>query len=364
VPGWVTAGAFMVVMGFVLNRINTSGIATVSATGSSYVPSWMEVSVTLGIVSSAVLVFLFFVERLRVYGEPRATGEPDLPVPDPVTQVRLSGPWSGDGRRYSLAFVIGAALAFAFLPPSALEGARPAQTPTRQARITEALKAPGPHGFAALTLTSANPDGDRAEIQEVEALLIDGNRDGRYVLFDHRAHEGRLGEEESCRQCHHANAPLARASPCAGCHTDMYEPSDTFDHTAHVDWTGGNGGCSQCHQDSAAPRTRQTATNCLSCHQRMLVVDSRVEVAPERFTGVAPGYMDAMHGLCVDCHQEPQPERAELQPHLGRCAACHGSVEEEHLQMLAPQPHIVTSQQTVGTASQSRVERWPSTSRP
>lgn len=59
--------AVMVVFGFVLNRINVSGIATVRATGSDYFPSLMEIAISMWVVSGAVLVFLFFVENFRVW---------------------------------------------------------------------------------------------------------------------------------------------------------------------------------------------------------------------------------------------------------------------------------------------------------
>ncbi|MFC1561765.1 NrfD/PsrC family molybdoenzyme membrane anchor subunit [candidate division KSB1 bacterium] len=63
----LSACALMVVFGFVLNRISASGIATIRATGSDYIPSLMEIAISLWVVSSAILVFLFFVENFRFY---------------------------------------------------------------------------------------------------------------------------------------------------------------------------------------------------------------------------------------------------------------------------------------------------------
>ena len=74
-------------------------------------------------------------------------------------------------------------------------------------------------------------------------LLIDGNRDGNLVLFDHDGHTAHLGEARSCVLCHHQNLPFDRNTSCFQCHRDMYETSDTFDHGSHVEQLGGNAGC-------------------------------------------------------------------------------------------------------------------------
>jgi hypothetical protein len=38
-------------------------------------------------------------------------------------------------------------------------------------------------------------------------------------------------------------------------------------------------------------------------------------------TGFAPGYMDAMHGLCINCHKEEAQKQNK--PHYDRCDICH-----------------------------------------
>ena len=58
----------MVVFGMVFNRINVGGLTMLGATGDSYFPSWMEITVTLGVISVAALVFLFVIEHFHVLG--------------------------------------------------------------------------------------------------------------------------------------------------------------------------------------------------------------------------------------------------------------------------------------------------------
>jgi hypothetical protein len=60
---------------------------------------------------------------------------------------------------------------------------------------------------------------------------------------------------------------------------------------------------------------------------------SRIEPEdPDRFLPAA-GYMDAMHGLCIECHKERAEELGR--PRHGDCATCHRTTVEDDRQMLA-----------------------------
>jgi formate dehydrogenase iron-sulfur subunit len=43
--------------GVVLNRFNVSLLALAHASGASYVPHWMEIAITVGIVSAGVIAY-------------------------------------------------------------------------------------------------------------------------------------------------------------------------------------------------------------------------------------------------------------------------------------------------------------------
>jgi hypothetical protein len=189
------------------------------------------------------------------------------------------------------------------------------------------------------------------------ALLIDGDRAGLSVVFDHLAHRERLGGEESCVRCHHRNAPLDRGTPCSTCHVDMYSCTDTFDHDTHVSALEGNASCIRCHEPGRGAVTRSASTACTECHAKDMhhsfgpEADSRPEYAgrtdpgcvtchatlrahrfdamPDRgaVDGIAPGYRHAMHRLCIDCHAATEAERGVDEPRLSRCAACHPRME-------------------------------------
>jgi hypothetical protein len=179
------------------------------------------------------------------------------------------------------------------------------------------------------------------EATRVELMVIDGNRDGRLVLFPHDEHVAKLGEKlgekRSCEACHHQNLPFGRNSACGGCHRDMYLESDTFAHTSHVSQLGGNAGCVRCHDDPGRIKSREATTGCLDCHTDMVAAESRIQAPDEGMTGYATGYMDAMHGLCIKCHEEQvETEPATYGAEFATCTSCHRDADGSRLRELAP----------------------------
>ncbi|HMK50264.1 MAG TPA: hypothetical protein VK435_09440, partial [Thermodesulfovibrionales bacterium] len=58
--------AFLAVIGIVLNRINTSVIAFNWNAPERYYPHWMEVTITIGIITMEVLAFRWIVNRMAI----------------------------------------------------------------------------------------------------------------------------------------------------------------------------------------------------------------------------------------------------------------------------------------------------------
>ncbi|MFC1731621.1 cytochrome c3 family protein, partial [candidate division KSB1 bacterium] len=171
---------------------------------------------------------------------------------------------------------------------------------------------------------------ERARIADF--LLIDGNRSDDVVLFDHEMHKQKNGVEESCKICHHMRKPLDQYTPCADCHSDMQRVTDIFDHILHRNKLGGNGSCVKCHTDPLLPKLRQYTTACESCHGELRLETSFVNTSGSAVQNFAVGYKDAMHGLCITCHEE---KKAEVErPRLDECATCHRSLPEEVMHMV------------------------------
>ena len=321
--GW---GALLVVSGFVLHRADVGGISHMAVTGEVYVPALTELVTSLGIVAGLALVFLFFVEKLKVWEEPPEA--PDLYAPaafDAVGQQFIRGPWFGGGQRAVLAIVFGAVVGLVIV-----EG----QLNTRETLQPSEVNSPR----NVLMARHANLDGSGYDLELItsgtdtpcdepsgvrRALLIDSGSVDRFVLFEHDCHLLRLGGRESCAVCHHRNLPLDQATSCSYCHSDMYEVTDTFSHEMHEDVLGGRESCVSCHAEPDVAKDRASAKSCDECHRVASADETLIRVSAELDAGLAPGYKDALHGLCLDCHTAEDKARGAAEPYLGRCETCH-----------------------------------------
>jgi len=276
------------VFGVVLNRIDVGGVVHQGRGPQFYVPAWTELAISAGVVSAAVLVLMFTIERFKIWEERPADPEADpgkLPEFDSVGQTWLGVPAVAGRTVYSLAFILAASAGLAILAP------KPAAS--RGIEHASAHRARGG-----------------------ETLWIDGNRDGYGVAFKHQEHQKRNGDQASCVKCHHMNLPRDRNSGCSGCHREMYLPADAFRHDWHSSPAGGRVACWECHE-RRKPRTAATAKRCDACHRDLVPNGALVQV--KRYD--APGYAPALHQLCVGCHAKMAQQKAK--PDLARCVNCH-----------------------------------------
>lgn len=322
--------ATMAAGGMVLYRLDVAFVAIARPEGMPYVPGFTEIGVSLGIVSAAALAFIFFVENFRVYEHDARAGEDPHPHAfHPARLENFAPPVLSAPRRYSLAAVAGAVLTV-FLLPAHAYGPRPLPVPAQAARTVDgfAVKTSGrPRALGVPGPEKAMPAGARPAM----LLMIDGNRNGHSVLFDHESHASRTGGKKACAECHHLDMPLDRNSSCHECHRDVFEPSPLFGHASHVRRTAGNAGCVKCHADPAAPKTCAAATACAECHPAPARGSRMIEPPAPRWRPAA-GYMDAMHGLCVKCHAGSRDGPA----HLDRCSTCHDADRKELLRRIQP----------------------------
>jgi Ni/Fe-hydrogenase subunit HybB-like protein len=354
--------AFTSVMGIIGYRFDVCIVAFKRPADISYFPTWMEIAVSAGIVAMALLVFIFAVEHLRVDTE---TGEdadsasldgPPVPLEFPIERyspfgihLLLPDRWAAP-RRYSLAFAGGVALAVSLLPTAALRGTLPPRTPVIAARMVEACVEPRANRFGHIFHITAPAPASQTHISfpislapdsvatgSTTLLLLDGNRDHRMVAFPHDRHTATLGGEQSCAKCHHLDLPFRSNSGCYACHQDMYEPSDIFGHSSHIAHLPGAVGCTQCHPNDGRAKTRASTKSCRECHADMYAENSRVAPPKEGMTGIACGYMDAMHKLCLDCHQERVVTAPDQFPEeFAECANCHRGLDGFRIEELGP----------------------------
>ena len=340
--GLVICG-MMTVMGVIGYRFDVCIEAFARPDDMPYFPSWMELAVSFGIVAGAMLVFIFFVERLKVYpeehgaeGDETSHGLPSIDFGPTGTRMLLPDSINAP-RRYSLAALTGAAVAVAILPAELFSGMEFPATPVFGTRTVDGWMHDRAEGYGHELSLPGPEDRMPADAQSVPLLMIDGNRDGRLVLFPHRDHVAKLGEQDSCCKCHHLNMPYDRNTSCWECHRDMYLETDIFDHSRHIDKLEGNQSCVRCHQDSAAVKSRDTALACAECHADMVVEDSLVSLPAGGMGGLATGYMDAMHGICIACHEQKVAEEPDKYPvSFAQCANCHRDIDATRLHEMEP----------------------------
>jgi Ni/Fe-hydrogenase subunit HybB-like protein len=357
----VAVGSFSGVVGFVLHRADVGGITHMAVTGQLYLPALTEILISLGLVSAMALVFLFFVERFPVWEEPpEVPGHFTPPITDPVTGTYFGGEWFGRAQLAGAAWVLGVVLGVTVLEATTQGGKLPNQVSVRAPRAIAALRVER-DGEWTSRLVRLEKTHFAAAIPEglTTGFLIDGDRQGRAVLFDHQGHRQRLGGEASCGRCHHRNLRLDRGTPCSVCHADMYRCTDTFDHQKHVAVLGSNDSCGRCHANPAVGKTRATSTPCLECHATEITDCYTEERHPcvshshvgdmdcsgchdfssvdfanngswhrER-CGIAPGYRLAMHRMCIECHCVEESEIGVDEPYLTRCSCCHRRAASE-----------------------------------
>ncbi len=311
--------------GICLNRVNVAGLATLSLTGSDYMPSWTEWAVTLGILSGSALVYLFCVEYFGLFDGIGRKKEPEVYAPGQLDHTDwralvFGSQRFGEARFYSISFIFAVAFSFLFLSDENIFGTSPEKTAVLKPRMVEIAKTAAPDGSGeSYSIWRSGESGKRTT-----ALMIDGNRDGRYVLFDHEVHSGRNNRPGGeCALCHHMNKPYDKASGCYECHRDMYLSEEIFDHALHSEKLGGNDHCSDCHTDSSLPKVRKNTTACIECHKGMYRENSRIVIAPAGRQTNACAYKDAMHSLCIGCHDSMGEDEAKKRARLTECTNCH-----------------------------------------
>ncbi len=276
------------VLGIVLNRANIAGIMLVR-TGELYIPTIFEVFISLGIISAAILAFLFCLDRFKIWDAKweDSRQNPDAhPEFDRSSEVWLGSPRIANRTVYSLIFVVSLSFGFMIISGDRIYSKNVKDTPALSARGTG-------------------------------TMMIDGNRDDFGVSFPHTEHIKRMQDNDSCSVCHHMNLPLDQNSNCSSCHRNMYTEFDAFRHDWHGSPAGANIACKTCHTAGVA-RSAESAVKCDKCHQDLMPEHAGIKVSQYK----AVSYTDAMHGVCVACHQKIANQDSDKST-LGQCPTCH-----------------------------------------
>jgi len=233
---WISLCA---IIGVSLNRVNVAGLATLSMTKSFYFPAWTEWAMTIGILSMAGIFYLFCVEHFGLFNglSKESVGPWLTPSQFDHTdwkKLYFGGQRLGAIQLNSTIFILTAALSFGLASHDAVFGVEEDKTPVQHPRWVDVNKVELVQNIGArfeIAHKAGNPHPVKAN---ATVMMIDGNRDGRYVLFDHERHSARNKDKEGCGLCHHMSKPYNRYSGCSECHSDMYITVDIFNHELHM----------------------------------------------------------------------------------------------------------------------------------
>lgn len=309
-------GSFMVITGMVLNRIDVGGLIMLGSTGDSYTPSWTEITISLGVVSVAALVFLFVIENFHVWDltpvEPESIPH-KLPSFDYSSRTWLGTPEVSGITKHSLAFVLSFGVGMFLMPGQHLHS-----------KGVENVKVNHASGM--------------------DTLYINGNQDDQLVKFPHEAHINWIKthysslpkndiihnvsnvNNDTCGTCHHLNLPGKRLSLCSECHSNMYTQVDFFRHNWHRTNQRANLKCDDCHKTGVS-RSAQSAKNCKDCHSSYKFTADTKNYEKEYYIF---SYTDALHRLCVSCHTI-ESKKIKDKPNLAQCSTCHKTELPENL---------------------------------
>jgi Ni/Fe-hydrogenase subunit HybB-like protein len=81
-PKWLVLASFLAVLGFVMNRLNVSVTGMEGAAGERYLPSWMEITVSIGLVALGMAAFAVAVRFLPIFD--RQEPPPPRSRPSPI----------------------------------------------------------------------------------------------------------------------------------------------------------------------------------------------------------------------------------------------------------------------------------------
>ena len=293
--------------GLIMHRINTGITGYFRTSDAVYIPTASELVLGLGVLSAAGLVFFFLVERFHVLDEPEGHGEHDAhhahhahaaPPAKPWTKKEAAAVFAGPGAAKVLAIaVVVMPVSFFAFRSEATGPFRPTAQPVYQ-------------------------EPERGK-EPPESIRIDANRNGDFADFPHQDHiyifvnEYEVAEEATCQKCHHLSVPVRKEelgkereyTNCRVCHRDMELPTLFFDVEAH----------GKLAKFDLSDRKQETGT-CLGCHRENMPGLVDYELTGFRYR--APGFKQAMHGLCLTCHRLEEKEPSD-ELSRGNCLGCH-----------------------------------------
>ena len=220
--------ATLTIMGFIVNRLNVAITGMTASSGVTYVPTWMELAVTMSIVAVGFALFGLAVRYLTVFpDEAHATGD----ARQPASQGRAVGPPIFARRvlvtLWSLLFL--GVVAVAYSTGQEVESAEVTTDPPATAQsaargLPPSATLPAPYSFppsedspgAVVFNHDSHVDPQAPACGTCHVTMFRINEAGMPVtgeLTYERIHEGDL-----CASCHDGERTFAVEDDCSFCH--------------------------------------------------------------------------------------------------------------------------------------------------
>jgi Ni/Fe-hydrogenase subunit HybB-like protein len=82
--------AVCTIFGFLLNRLNVSTTGFVASSGVNYFPSWMEIAITIALVSTGFFIFAMAVRYLAIFEHAEANSKPEaVTIPEHMPNIEV-----------------------------------------------------------------------------------------------------------------------------------------------------------------------------------------------------------------------------------------------------------------------------------
>ena len=214
---WLFLGAVLVLFGFVMNRLNVAITGMTRSAGIEYLPSWMEVSLTLSVVAAGIVAFRYAAKFLPIFSE----GEEQGVHQPPLIAAGKSGKLAM-GVLFALFLLVVAAFGYSVIlkkPNQALDIPAPAK-----AIAAEEFNYPSP---IEIPMAEDSP-GQVTFNHESHVDTSEPNCKGCHTgLFSIRSVSGstaapsaanRAIGHDQCGTCHNGDKAFNYEENCDGCH--------------------------------------------------------------------------------------------------------------------------------------------------
>jgi c(7)-type cytochrome triheme protein len=218
--------AVLTVMGFVLNRLNVAITGMAASSGVLYIPSWMELAVTMSVVTVGFVLFGFAVKHLPVFsGEMRPAAAPARATRHPggiIPKEVLIPLWG--------LLLLGAVLVYTSSTRATYAKAEKESLPVEESlesvTVDAELMLPSPYTFptsedspgAVIFDHESHVDTDAPSCATCHAGIFSLSTKGKPIqgeLSYERVHEGDL-----CGSCHNGEDAFAVDDDCTYCHQE------------------------------------------------------------------------------------------------------------------------------------------------